>query len=176
MVIGTINGIKGIQSIELLDIDQRLTKAPAPQHKHCKFTIYCITCGMCFACICIMYVFTEHAQWIYNLYNSSYSLYYMWCLEINLQQVHKKTFSMRKLVAYRIWRQWWCKKEGEMGLIIRENGIVLYIAYEQHTISYIYRNVLIIGLFHFPLLLDPCFHPIYTTVRVTLVMESSLDY
>ena len=30
----------------------------------------------------------------------------------------KKTFSMRTLVAYRIGRQWWCKKEGNKGLII----------------------------------------------------------
>ena len=25
--------------------------------------------------------------------------------------------------------QWWCKKEGNKGLIIRENGIVLYLAH-----------------------------------------------
>ena len=48
--------------------------------------------------------------------------------------------------------QWSCKKEGNKGPIIRENGIVLYLSHEQHT----YRNVLNIGLIHFPLLLDPC--------------------
>ena len=32
-------------------------------------------------------------------------------------------------MAYRIGRQWWCKKEGNTGLIIRENGIVLYLAH-----------------------------------------------
>ena len=37
-----------------------------------------------------------------------------------------KTFSMRKLVAYRIGiRQYWCKKEGNEGQIRRGNVIVL---------------------------------------------------
>ena len=33
-----------------------------------------------------------------------------------------KTFFLRKLVVCRIWRQWWCKKEGNKDLTIRENG------------------------------------------------------
>ena len=79
---------------------------------------------------------------------------------------------MRKLVAYRIGKQWWCKKEGNKGLIIRENGIVLYLAHELYPTC---RNVLNIGLFHFPLLLDPCFLPFYTTIAFKSYMPPTFS-
>ena len=45
-----------------------------------------------------------------------------------------KTFFMRKLVAYRIGiRQHWCKKEGNKGLIIRGNVIVLYFTHKRNV-------------------------------------------
>ena len=68
-------------------------------------------------------------------------------------------FSMRKLVAYRIGRQQWCKKEGNKGLLRRGNVIVLYISHTNIK-SYKWVNCSTIT---FPLLLNPCFLPFYTT-------------
>ena len=64
---------------------------------------------------------------------------------------------MKKLVVNRLQ---WCKKQGNKGLTIRKNVIVLYSAM-CHLLCYFVLNI---GLLHFPLLLDPCFLAFYTTV------------
>lgn len=51
---------------------------------------------------------------------------------MTVRQVLKvtKTCSTKKLVVHAIV----CKKQGDKGLMIRENAIVLYLAHEQHNI------------------------------------------
>ena len=51
-------------------------------------------------------------------------------------------------MAYRIGRQWWCKKEGNKGLIRRENGIVLYFAHKQHNVLQVQQHNRLIASLH----------------------------
>ena len=58
---------KSCEKIPGCESQKWFCRSLTPQHKHCKFT-NCITCMQhvfCLYCICIMYVFTAHAQCIY---------------------------------------------------------------------------------------------------------------